>query len=129
MKDKKDNHTIQNFFIVNGYERFAVEVNDYFNQIIMDGSIEELTLRETIKTTTDKFIAHYDTITGSNSDDLEYEFDSRRTFYRFICETELSRESGCHNIFEIYSFLQSKFDVVLKNKSIDLNSIGTYMLL
>ena len=126
---KKNNHTLQNFFRINGYEKFATEIIEYFNQVMLDGSLKELTLRETIKTTTDRFIAHYDTITGSSTDDLDFEFDSKRTFYRFICEKELSRQDGFLNIFDIFSYLESRVEVVQKDMKIDSNDIAAYMLL
>lgn len=126
---RKNNHTIQNFLRLNGFEKEVADVNNLFDTVMSDGSILELTLREAIKVTTDKFIAHYDTMTGATSDDLEFEYNTKRAFYRYICETDLTRDTSGICLYDIMQLLDSKVNMVLIVTKVESNGFAGYMLL
>jgi hypothetical protein len=54
----KSNYTVQNYLIKIGENKLAEEINEYFDTELSPG----ITLREAIKVSVDKFIAHYDEI-------------------------------------------------------------------
>lgn len=114
------NYTLQNYLKTHGFEEKASEVDAFFNRSIGG----KITLREVIKVTTDKFIAHYDTITIGNNSDLDYEYEAERSFYRFLCEKDLSRKESGISLYSILDFMEQMVNDVEVNGDIKNNSIA-----
>lgn len=73
----RNNHTLQIYLKSIGEDAIANKIDDYFQQEIIEG----VTLKEAIKMSVDKFIAHYDKV------------DERSIVIEHICRVKLTNEN------------------------------------
>lgn len=65
-KREKDNYTVQNFLIQIGIEEYAEKIDNYLSETMLSN---ELSLRDGIKLSVDKFIVRNDNVTDKEVND------------------------------------------------------------
>ena len=60
----------------------------------------------------------------SNNSDLDYEYEAERSFYRFLCEKDLSRKESGISLYSILDFMEQMVNDVEVNGDIKNNSIA-----
>ncbi len=98
-KNKK-NFTLQNYLKLHSRPDLIKRVDDYLEQPLN----KLMTLREAIKTSVDKFIAHYDTI--FEIIDEEKEVSIENIFKRELFLMDIKREDYNFTPLKIYEFVQ-----------------------
>ena len=105
-----DNYTLQNYLKKFGLSKEAEVVNEFFLRKIGG----QITLKELIKVTTDKFVAHYDAILKKNKEDDDYDYDkfAKNIGIKFLCEHNLSSSESGIELQKIMEFMDGKVNCV-----------------
>ena len=113
------NYTLQNYLKKHGYADIAIKVDTYLAQPIN----KLMSLREALKITVDKFIAHFDSIVGFD----EQGDESLLTdiwFKRNLFLKDIQREDYPFSISRIVEFIQSIVDSLPTSTKTSGNSIA-----
>jgi len=102
-KSNKNNYTVQNYFVRHGREDLAKEINDY-----LETKINKIyTLREVLKMTVDKCIAHNETLVKRDCNGDESEIKMEIIFKKELFLHDITRRDYPYTIERIVSKIKS----------------------
>ncbi len=115
----KENYTLQNFLIKHQRADLKLQVDNYLNQYINS----MITLRNALKISVDKFIAHNDTLVKEDISS-EKQFCIEDFAIRYLFLSDLSRDDYPFTISKITDFIENILSQVSENTITAPNSIA-----
>lgn len=115
----KKNYTLQNFLIKHQRADLKLQVDNYLNQNINS----MITLRNALKISVDKFIAHNETLVKEDISG-EKQFCTENFAIRYLFLSDLSRIDYPFAISRITDFIENILNQLSENTTIEPNSIA-----